>query len=145
MGRCEFRVPLAAMLAALRATSSVRHVALVPSLTSRAVPVLALPRGFSTEHDVSDAPMVAESRPYPAWLDAIFNREHATGPRRNRFTKRMKQRDRQRVMNHKQRQRETAAAKERRFEKRREAWAAATEYKEKWSAVMEARAKQNEA
>ena len=37
------------------------------------------------------------------------------------------------------------AAAQRRFEKRREAWAAATEYKEKWSAVMEARAKQNEA
>ena len=58
-----------------------------------------------------------------------------------RFQKRMAQRDRQRVNNHKQRQRETAMSKEIKMDKRREEWAEAAAYKAKWAAVMEARAK----
>merc|ERR1712196_495856 len=84
----------------------------------------------------SDAESVGSlpaGRPYPEWVDAIINGENAAGPRGNRHSKRMKQRQRQRQMDHKRRIQQTAAAQERRVAKRSEAWQAAKEYKLKWS------------
>eukprot|EP00656_Telonema_subtile_P004893 TRINITY_DN12231_c0_g1_i1.p2 TRINITY_DN12231_c0_g1~~TRINITY_DN12231_c0_g1_i1.p2 ORF type:complete len:113 (+),score=26.65 TRINITY_DN12231_c0_g1_i1:136-474(+) len=58
------------------------------------------------------SPMIPEERFYPAWVDAILNRENATGPRRKRHAKRMHLRQLQRENNHKRRIAETKASVE---------------------------------
>merc|ERR1712178_494196 len=70
--------------------------------------------------------------PYPEWVDGILNGDNAAGPRGNRQAKRMKQRDRQRRLDHKRRIMQTAAAKELKQKKQAEKRAALAAYKKEW-------------
>eukprot|EP00658_Telonema_sp_P-2_P065255 TRINITY_DN54545_c0_g1_i1.p1 TRINITY_DN54545_c0_g1~~TRINITY_DN54545_c0_g1_i1.p1 ORF type:complete len:113 (+),score=3.51 TRINITY_DN54545_c0_g1_i1:218-556(+) len=69
-------------------------------------------RALSTMSTGSKPPMVPEERFYPEWVDAILNREDATGPRKTRHTKRMRLRQRQREGDHKRRIAQTKASQQ---------------------------------
>merc|ERR1711865_99133 len=61
-----------------------------------------------------------EGRFYPAWVDDILNRKHATGKRGLRQKKRMRLRQLQRERNHRLRIKQTAASLKRKAEKLQE-------------------------
>merc|ERR1712166_1373868 len=79
-------------------------------LPSRTFPVAWTPALTGARNITGGSPMIPEERFYPEWVDAILNREHATGPRKKRQKKRMRMRQLQREHDHKRRIAQTNAS-----------------------------------
>merc|ERR1712166_593813 len=69
---------------------------------------------------MSVVPELPEGRFYPEWVDQILNKENATGPRRLKHKKRIRQRQLQVKHNHQQRIKETQMSLQRKAEKLQE-------------------------
>merc|ERR1712166_201087 len=101
-----------AMLGALLGSTSRQCTALLPSRSFPAWTPLVGARSIT-----GGSPMIPEERFYPEWVDAILNRENATGPRKKRHTRRMQMRQLQREHDHKRRIAQTTASIQARKEK----------------------------